>query len=473
MKSTDTHLVAFAHALERYQPIFVSEKGEWHLECRLVNLFRRQTALIASLTESRLLATRACRRVIGDTENGLQDISKKKQIIDVCHRIANAINHTHLKRIVIAEGYREGVFEHKPIDEKIHLVLKELLKTWKQQQDVFYRDEKQLNARDLGVLNAVCKYEEFAKLLLEDQQLMSRFFNWSIRDNNQVRVFVEFPKTCQRIIEARISGHLGLFSGQILKVKKNDVTLRFEQEKPDGTVFIKSVSVLDESKNVTFKGGVVETIGGIFAIFARRLYGVQNFEMFGGKKPCIRNWNKHKLAYFDVKLNDFVSVIIDESNWWDKLPVFEVISQEALENRIGQKLTGEEWGVGIAQATRTNMGFDISYCHAFLSIAIKQNDGRYRIFDFGKYIDDFPQTFWDFLKLMANTVPSSIAYPDPNRFYSERQRVSVPYTLTKEEGLQLMSLILRDIQKARSNELSFSHCMMGALVGRRSFYRPF
>lgn len=361
------------------------------------------------------------------------------------------------------EGVNGGLDKKERIDPSIYNSLEHSLKEWKKKKAFYAKEQKPLCDRDFKVLQEICRYEEFAKLLQKNHNLRDVFFRWSIKDNNQAAIFVEFPSVCRRISSVLLSGRVGRFAGKILtleKGEKKDLCLRFQVELSDKSLESRKFSILDESQTITVRGGGKWSIKDIFErVFAKKNLQIGDFEVFGGDNSVdtgIIPWNSHEHGYYSSRRAEYVRNDLSDPRWWEKLPVFEIITESELEKRTGLKLEGKEpWGVVMAKASRKFPNLDIDNCHGFLSIAVRQDAGRYRIYDMGKFAAKFPSSPLEHVSFLANTVLAKIEYPDTNNFYSDRQIATIGQVLNKEQGGKLMQLVAKDVQKARDNNLIF------------------
>lgn len=206
------------------------------------------------------------------------------------------------------------------------------------------------------------------------------------------------------------------------------------------------------------RGGGEYTIAEIFNHFAKKNETVGDFEVFGGSDRKMSDkgilcWNVHKLGY--PSHGEYQQISLDDPEWWKGLPVFEVIDIKELEQRTGLTLKEEPWGVAMAKGTRKFPLLDIDKSHGFLGFALRQEDGRYQIFDLGKFAETFPISSLEQLFFLANTAIAKIEYPDSNNFYTDRQTATHARILSEAEGRTYLNLIARDLKKARDGKMIF------------------
>ncbi len=480
----------FAEALEGNRPINCSRDGKWYVEnriiyhvrklfgydhCRLQNIakicakqlecFERQSCQFGGdtkLVESQKAQAEAHLRVAGAAD---KIFSKSKKM---CSK------QSELRHRMVGLKYRvekvHGGLDKQGVDKVLHQQIADEMAAWKQKQKQYVN--KELNERDWLKVYEICEYQEFAQLVMKDKKLQKELFDWAIRDNNQVEIFVEFPDVSKRIKKCLLAGRTGRFAGQILSMKKKqceetvkkDVRLRFQIENEDLSLKSKKISILDESHEIRLRGEYRITVKRALEIFANKNLEVGNLEVFGGDRRVakqdigILNFNPHKLGHFSGRAGVYRSVDVSEPNWWEQLPVFEIIEKGELEKRTGFQLDDSDmpqW-IGMAKSTYKNVDFmDVDVSHGFIGVAKKQSDGRYRIYDFGKFPEKFPSKWYEYLSFIVDTLVASIEYPDSNNFYPSRQLATVPFVLTEEQGRNMMRKLAEYISLGREKKIGF------------------
>lgn len=311
---------------------------------------------------------------------------------------------------------------------------------WKERQKG--RLERSLSIQDIEVIHEIGTYGEFAGLLLRSDNLQEKFFEWTLRDKNPVGVFIQFPALQENLTASLLQTRIGRLGGHALAIAKVPIEGENEQQKIV-TLLVegKPVSILDEEKLILFKGNYALKLKEIFNIFRNKENDVGNLEFF---HEGIINWNTHRFGSWNADLKKYERVDLNQSKWWEQLPLFERLTEEESYFRYGVPLDGEHWLVAAA-ATRTSLNLDFENTHAFLEIAIPSAAGGYQIFHFGKFGIHLLPTFYEQLSHFCKTVPAVIAYPDSNVFYSHRQLNRYPFLIVKENGMRLMEAIKTDI----------------------------
>lgn len=372
---------------------------------------------------------------------------------------------TKLQMRAVGLQYRiEGVnggFDQKAVGDR---QLKEQLRTalfrWKKSEPKYCSEG--LTRFDLDKIEEIAQYPQFVPLILKDQKLRELFFKWGIRDNNDIRPFIQYPAIYQRIYRSLLTGRMGVrVSEEMLAIRK----IERKKEGSCGTRKVlqfmfdgKSMSLLNESKKVTLKNrinpnnpGWETTVGGVLDEAAAKNDRPGRIEVF--EKIGFANWNVHEWGSWNGKGYD--NIDLDQPNWWEKLPVQETLSKEDFEKRYGlEPLKEGEW-VGFAKASRMTTDLDVDETHGYLGVAIPQPNGRYRLYDFGKFAERFPAGSKDRVLFIGDTLYSKISYPDENYSYGQRQIAAKPFILDPAKGLKLMEIVTDYAKRARERNLIF------------------
>lgn len=345
-----------------------------------------------------------------------------------------------------------GGIDVYPIQASFVNILKRLVYKWKLDHAIIADDEKEVNARELLEIQVTSQYPEFIQLLLHDEEIRESYMLWMVRDKNKARSFIEYPALTRKLIDCNLNGRIGRMGGEGLKIIKETfsdvasiqkvVTLPF-----DGI----DVNILDETREIVFAGNYRLTVGEVLKIFEDKTYRVGNLEYLA---HGITNWNVHKWGIWDNDLGDYKIIDLKHIQWWQQLPLFEILSQEDLFKRYGKRLDGTAWCVA-ATATRGSRTLDYENTHAFLEVAIPWGDGRYAVYDFGKFAIRFPSSFADALSMFCDNLHATVAYPDENVFYSQRQIAHHAYVINPEQGQKMMEMFKEDMLKAQKKNFIY------------------
>lgn len=375
----------------------------------------------------------------------LEDSSKlsKKALLSLKrHRIALQY------RLESLHGGLDLSFPERHVIEK----LTQLAANWKKSQKVFWRQE--LSESDHKNLREACVYPLFIELLEQDPHLVNEFFKWTIRDGISPAPFVQFPCYQEKLTQAGMNGRIGKIGGSLLKIsfssesewyssgyKKKILTLPIEGRDAD---------LLDQEKEVVLQGNFRLKIKDIFSIFRQKKVTVGNLEFFSAG---ILNWNAHRLGWWNATDQVYELIDLDQHDWWFQLPLLEILTLSEARSRYGDSADGKKWIV-VAKATREYLNLHYDKSHAYLEVGVPVGKG-YSIYDFGKVATHFPATHWEEMRTFTVTVLATIAYPDENVYYSQRQHVGYCFGLDPEEGYKFMELIRDDMSKAREGNVVF------------------
>jgi len=356
--------------------------------------------------------------------NAEPDMKIKVQLEDVMQRVA-ALKY----RITAANGGITRAAAESILTEKLCMAAHQ----WKNKQRLI--ENKKITQEEIKKLEEVSTYPEFCDMLLESKRLQEIFFSWSLRDNNEVAQFIEFPATAARIKSSYLSSRIGRLKGacQILNFEKSSGDI---VEKMIALPFIiqnkaEYVSILDESLELKLDGGPPTTINNILKCFSKKNKEIGQFEIF---RDGIRYWSCHDIGSIDLTLKD----------WWKQLPLVEEIDREELKKRSCGTLKDEEWVV-FAKASRTTPDMDLDGRHGFFEIAIPLGSEKYSVYPFGIFPRKFPNTAFELVLFLGNTFRAKVSYPDENFFYSHRQQASHPIPLTTAEAEKFMKVLQKEL----------------------------
>ncbi|MEM1283656.1 MAG: hypothetical protein AAGG81_08905 [Chlamydiota bacterium] len=374
------------------------------------------------------------------------DIIDKKLIKFTSEKSKKARNKLLFKTISCKYRIEEsnGGIDASPVQQPLVNVLKKMLYGWKKNNDLVF--EKKLTERDLHQMQVASQFPEFVLLLLKDSEIQEAFMQWVFRDGNRARIFIEYPQLQEKLVECNLNGRIGRISEEdlkILKVPVSNENLASVVTKKIVTLPFEGVerNILDESQEVTFKGNYTLKIGEIFEVFKNKNYEVGELEYFA---HGFTNWNCHHWGYWDDDNKEHQLIDLNHHQWWHQLPILEIISQEEALKRYEIRLDGTTWCVA-ASATRGTASLDFENTHAFLEIAIPWGDGRYAVYDFGKFARKYPSSFFEGISMFCHNLHATVSYPDENIFYSHRQQMYHAYELPPDKGIELMENIKQDM----------------------------
>lgn len=358
-----------------------------------------------------------------------------------------------LEQRVVALKYRlekeNGGEDPADFSEEAFLQLEDYAFEWKKKHPLV--TQASLSPREVLHLRSATRFPLFTRLLNRSLVIREQFMNWVLRDENEVAPFIQFPASVSRLMKCGLSGRISLFGGTFLKIQKHVVdkgvlekvlTLPFEG---------KDLSILDPSLKVTLRGNYRLSIADVFQDFSRKEINVGKLEFMA---EGIVNWNIHHLAYWNAASASFVKIDMTQANWWEQMPLLEVLNRRQVWQRYRINLKPRQW-VASACATRGRPSLDYEETHAFLEVAIPKGKGLYAVYDFGKLALEYPENIFEKLKMFTETVHATVAYPDENIFYTHRQKGFQPFALTPRQGLALMTVLKNDIALSRERNFVY------------------
>ena len=475
--SITTNLPAFKDVIKKGEIIDINRKGEWYLEgivarfirliflgenarlIRIASVFNKSMDQFEKLSKTKTpeeikIIYNNCRIIHESLSSSLKTIenqSVKKKLLEMDRRIA-------------AFSYRafQGTqSEEVTVPEK----LKNLALSWKHAQDIYIK--KELDPLEEEKLKEVSVYPEFLKVLYrkESKELRDSFFKWALRDNCDVKAFVLFPSTSEKVKKCYLGARVGRFNLKLIEEKdgKYDYCLPFEVFKKN-TLAVKSYSILDETKKLTLNKGFQATIGEIIASIGNRNNAPGNFEFVGkrylnGKLlgPRIINYNSFELSpvNFSPLKKGYDAVTLLNENWWDEIPPVDIIAKKDVKKWYGIEPGKKgEWIIA-TRATREGNELDFDKSHGFTDVLIPNDKNEFEIYSFGKYAEEWPSELFDKLLFLTNTVKGKIESPDENHFMPQRQHAVSSQNVTAEEGKKYMNQIREDLITAYQGKSIF------------------
>lgn len=500
MPSINNHLAGFTNALNQNQRVVCSKEGEWKVETlkkysvkrifasendRIVGVGEQFNSCLDQLenipvkfnagsgtlqtqkeTYDRYLgAAKAVRTILGKC--GSKKAKEQRRLLDV--RIIGL-------RFRI-ERANDGLDPLNDTSNQDREALEKMVKDWKKSHDLY---ENTSIEGDKEKIEEILRYPEFVALLDLDKTLRESFFNSVIRDDLPVREVIEYPAMVARLETCLMAGRVGRYGADMLVAKKQKsrnrsgtkkvLTLPFEVEKA-GKLKRKRISILKGDRKVTFKNGYEVTIDKVFKVFQDRDYKVGRVDTIGVKKKdgtmggAIANWHAMKLGSWNPKTKKYERVDLspEKSKWWEQLPPAEQLTKDQLIGRLDlDSLKDGQWVTTVKSTTQSN-DLDVDQVHGYLEVYIPQSDGTYYYYPYGKFAKDFPQTLWDTILILLDTVEARFMYPDENHNHSHRLQAAVPFAvdepdtkkLTEADGVKLMEDIRKDIVEALRGNMVF------------------
>lgn len=485
VRTIRSNLVDFTAAVKRGESINCTSKGEWYYENWFIRVVRyifglenRRLANVAYIfsrfldeQESHPVKFSAGRRIAALQGNTLQARLHTAQVLEgamkarnACWRIQTQLN--YLKRRVIALQYRyeavNGGIDKKAYPAEVYPKLMAIAQQWKNTQEILDPHEKAINKTETKYLKEAMRYPEFIKLLYRDKPLQDQFFKWTVRDHNSAGIFVEFPGKHQQIKESLLSWRFGRYHNKMLRIEKNDVTpvvgSSFKEKHLTVAIEGKRVSMLDNKRTVTLSHNYKLTIQEILDMFKDKNHDYGNLEVFA---DGICNWNVGEMARYNPANKGYERIDLSakfRNDWWEQLPSMGTISSKEALKRYGAGLSRHpnRWGVRIV-STRELRDKSLKGNHVYVEVAIPNHDdkGTYSMYAFGKSALDLPRHWWQYARIVAETVKGVITYPDSSIFNPRRQHKGRAFSIPAAEGKQVMDWIRKSIQRGWTGNMAY------------------
>lgn len=487
MPKLEKTLLEFADLMNKGEQININTQGEWYRE----GIGKSAVSTVFALKEKRLV--NVCSELVKSlnrlehkpvTFNGKDKTQKYAAYIKAAKAGRNALigfkskeaieASNLLQRKIIALKYRieavnggEDRLSQDEVDPKLRETVSKVAKEWIAKQKIPLDSNKEFQGFVDKTVSEVSRYRKFAKILIKDHKLQSDFFGWTLKNCNPIATFIEYPAVTARLRSSLIAARIGRFSYENpLRINVKDKKHGVLEKRLELLFEGKHVNILNESKQLTFKGNYKATIKEIFDDIKNKNVDPGKFEFMGNQG--IVNWNVHKMAHWDGDSKEWKSIDLNGNKWWEGLPKIESLTLDQVKKRYNiDQLEKDQW-VAVAMASRQSTTLSIDNSHGYREILIPNQSGGYDLYPFGKFAKQFPTGVFNTLKFLTNTVKADLVYPDPNIFYSGfRQQAAVPFVITKEQGQKLMNeRIKEDILKARSGDLVFM------LAGENCAYTP-
>lgn len=320
---------------------------------------------------------------------------------------------------------------------------------WKKAQELV--EDVRLTGSDHELLAETATYAEFIALLKDDRDLRDSFFVWTLRDRLPVSVFIQYPALQQKLVECALHGRISRVGPQQLRIQLHELSAAIAEKVVTLPFEGKEISLLDESASINLQGNYILTVKEFFEIFRNKENAIGNLEFL---QNGVTNWNAHLLAWWDADSCTYCNIDLSRSGWWQELPATEVLTKEQATQRYGVDLDGVQWNIA-ACATRSRRTLAPIGSHAFFEIAVPMADHHYTVFSFGKFALKWATTAWENLVAFTDNHEATIAYPDENIFFTNRQHARRSFVVTPEVGMSVMDAIGRDMLNARYGTLIY------------------
>jgi len=362
-----------------------------------------------------------------------------------------------IQQRLIALKKRDFKEDEDPLTDEDRIKIQNFARKWKNHQ-VSLRNNK-WEESDENVLNeAISKYHDFFRLLLQDGALRNRFFAWVIRDQLSAESFVEFPKTRELIEKLYIGPSIKMTGVDKLKVKVTKLGAKCLTYplygKHKGEVYSKPVKIWNQKKIREFPHGYKTTLENIFEEIRQKDKKWANFLI---TENGIENWSVQHWGILNSKGKIQKNSLTED--WYRKIPVIQRMSvEEACElygpDVDGNELDGNNFAV-VLRASRRRQNLAVIGTHAFFDLCIP-DDGEYIVVSPGKFSRILPKSFWEMIKIFGDSVPGIIISHDPSVVHPLREQKYYPAIVDQETFEATANEFRVSIENGRSGNLVFS-----------------
>lgn len=339
-------------------------------------------------------------------------------------------------------------------------------------------------------------YPAYAELIAENDALFLEFFKWAIRDNNQVAPFVLFPAMVEVFKECNLSQRIGYYQGEHLTVHIDHdydgnpikwLALRIEG---------KEIKIGDQKQKVRMRDGSVRTVAEIFKVFKAKTKHPGDLELLG--ELGITYWP----SYQPWKIMD-----LHADKFWLTVPPLKILTTEEVQQRFGMTVPGLDYveemvprtalierdglffiendrfilnevevleegrdylkvrmrervavdGRNFLSVMRATCEKEMSFLrtHAFADVYIPLGDGRYQVFNDGKYPQKYPSNLFRLVTDFVRTVLAALQIYDDNVWFNHRNHTREAIGLYPKQGYVLMEIKRYLLKLARDDKLGF------------------
>lgn len=338
---------------------------------------------------------------------------------------AQSLNEMKLK--VVSLKYRTQVLLPGAGSPALTQQFQQLVRDWKESDPLFH--DKELKPWDLAKIDEFCQYPEFAQHLIDNPQQAYLQFKIAIRDNVQVNALVEFNHHVVDILyKCHMTCRIGAFSQPLLNVWSQGPKKNLEL-----TIEGNPIDILNPNKVVTFSDGFQTTLTAIFKSF--KYLNVQpssgEYEFF---RDGLRRWNGHKWGPKLVGRSGYNSIDVTVDRFWEKpdFPIYDIVNKEHIQRKYQIQIQDPLKTIQVLEATRSTQGIGLDG-HGYTIFYIPTEDANnYKVIPVGLYANQFPVGEFEKASFIADTVPGTIVFPDPNYTYT-RQKASIATEISDEQ----------------------------------------
>lgn len=495
MQPIVNNLTGFNQALENPHSLICNDRGEWRRETRILGLLRRVKRLFSKKDDSIL---RAFHQVLSDIERmklyirGSQETIDKQQmfyqdVLQAGKRILQLFEkstdakqlylHQSLKISLIKMQYRIQIengglqiLNPSALSRENILKLTNLVNEFQRSDERYtYTQYNNYTAK----IHEICQYPEIVKFLIDPQnrKLAFEYLQLGLRDNLDIEVLNQYHYESKNLSDHFIARRTGAINAKILSVDAvqegafsvvKHLHMLMEKNK---------VNILDKSQTIRFSNGLEWTISQIYRDFLNKNFAVGELEMmYDGVIP----FNGHHLSALDAsspqinsKLKIYKRLDTTQTDWFEKTPILDIRDRQYINQRYNLDVQPGQW-VTVLEATRRHE-LDAEQAHGYTLIYQPLGDDQYRVYSFGAFPWEFPQTILQLVNFVGDTVEGTIAF-DPNYYYSQSQKASWAHAVDEKTARALLQELGQAKNKGFIFQFAWENC---AFFMRHLFIKVF
>lgn len=341
-------------------------------------------------------------------------------------------------------AYRSGTLY--PLREPDASLKAELIKkasAWKSKM----RRSPTLTPEEERQIETFSCYQKYASALVKDPVQLEKFFKWALLNGLDVNIYVQFPKTAEKIYRSLHKG-LGAFGGKHLHfeqgVEKKDITMDIEGRR---------ISILNPSAKILLSHGLTMSVQEILDHYGNKNYD-EGFLCFFEEGLC--NWDSNAQSPVGPDRKPVKPLDLEKERWWEGLRMKAHYSVEEAVKTFKLPLDGKNYGISMVAKRRTPK-LNTFGSHAFFRILIPDGKGGYDYtFGWGKLAARYPQNILDTAKNYLGAPQLAIMQnPDCNEANPDREEKAVHFVMSEAKGAACLDYIKSLILLSRKGLLVF------------------
>lgn len=482
-------LPQFISAIESRQAITCNKRGKWRIQGELerdvkrifhqkkendniLSCFHRVLSQIE--TTQSLLYFNATAAVRQKQARFYQDVIRAGRAVVQLHvnskskhikELRNSLELSIIKmqyRIQLENGGLR-ILNSDEIDANMAQQLREKVKEWQASDEKYERTQP----RDFSAyIQEICQYPEIVKFLLnpKNKPQCYEYFQRAIRDNFSIEVLNQYHYESKYLVDNFMACRIGAIARKLISVDLTPLRNGFAVKKLNLLMEDTKVNLLNKKQKVRFSNGlewklsrIVEkdfgrkkTIPGDLEIMWRGVVPHNGHEL----GPRVISKKNRIFQLFSPK--KYAAPDTSKPGWFEKLELLDIRSKEYIEARYNIRIEPGQW-VTVLKATRRHE-LDVVGAHGYTGVYQPIGNNNYRFYSFGAFPINFPQNDVQLVNFVGDTVKGTIAYPDPNSYYSFSQEASWAKPVSKEVACGVLNELGRLRKLGIIFQLGWENC---------------